>query len=165
MKRFLINRAKVKKRLTRKPILRKLNVYREILIISDQDKSMLKTTITAIFPNAKIYFLSQRKEKEESAKNANFTFHASDLNLTGKVKNDKLNSLLDNRFDLVVDLSGNLPLNNFIIGKLNHTFMVGTEESGKGLWYDLIIKNTKSDQEFFENIKAQINLLSQNGTK
>ncbi|WP_070138259.1 DUF6913 domain-containing protein [Crocinitomix algicola] len=165
MKKIIINQAKIKKRLERKPILRKLDVYREVLVVADEDKSQLESFINAIFPRAKIYFLFPRNEKEDQTKTDVFSYHISDLNLTGKVKNDKLKKVLDNRFDLVVDLSKNLPLNNFILARLNHTFMVGSASNNKSLWYDLIIPEAKNDKELFEHIKTQINLLSQNGAK
>lgn len=165
MKKIIINQAKIKKRLERKPILRKLEVYREILILADTDKSGLVPTLKQIFPQAKAYFLSPRKEKEDTSKKDSFSFHISDLNFTGKVKNDKLKKVLNNRFDLVVDLSKNSPLNNFILSKLNHTFMVGSAENGKSLWYDLIVPSASNDKDFLKNIETQINLLSQNGSK
>ena len=163
MKNIFINRKRLKKRSNRIPILKRIESYKEILVLSDDDKQHLLTPVSDVFRHAKISFLSPRENKEDLSKEGNYTYHRNDLNLTGRVKNDKLKRLAQIQFDLILDLSENAPLNLFFIDKLNYTFIIGEEGNDKSLLYDLIIEKSTNDTDYLELIKQQITLLSRNG--
>lgn len=160
MKHFWLKRGAVQSRPNRKPELKKPADFHEILIISDEDAQNLLPHISSLFRHAKISFFSRREQKEDQSAHGNYTYHSNDLNLTGKVKSDKLNKLLNIKFDLIVDLSKNEPLNVFLIKKLNHSFMIGKSDSEKSLLCDLMIPYKENDELFFNEIQQQLTLLS-----
>lgn len=163
IKKAFIKRKKAKRSKKRVPILKPLDAYKEILIFSNEDKSALTDVISTIFKQAKITFCYERYQKEDDTGLNSYSYHLGDLNLTGKIKNDKLNQLVQTPFDLVLDLSNEEQLPLFILEKLNQSFMIGKKGLEKVYLYDLIIENYEKDGDFLNTIKQQITLLSKNG--
>lgn len=163
IKKAFIKRKKAKRSNKRVPVLKPLDAYKEILVFSNEDKSALTSAVSDIFKQAKITFCYERSQKEDDSSPGTYSYHLNDLNLTGKIKNDKLNRLVQIPFDLILDLSNEEPLGLFILEKLNQSFMIGKEGLEKAYLYDLIIENHEKDGDFLNTIKQQITLLSQNG--
>ena len=163
IKKAFIKRKKTKRNTKHTPVLKPVDAYREVLVYSNEDKSALTQKLSTVFKQAKITFCYERAEKEDSSAPGAYSYHLNDLNLTGKIKNDKLNRLLQIPFDLILDLSNEEPLSLFFLEKLNHSFMIGKRGTEKAYLYDLIIENNENDGDFINTIEQQITLLSQNG--
>ncbi|MDG1913302.1 MAG: hypothetical protein P8I55_01785 [Crocinitomix sp.] len=164
IKNLFINK-KIRRDPKRKPVLKGLDRYHEILFIADTDQSQRLNELTSIFKHAKISFLYARKEKEDKSAHGNYSYHLSDLNLTGKIKNDKLNQMMQKQFDLILDLSTDTVLNQFLLKKISSTFIIGKKGIEKSEMYDLLVDEKVEEKTFIETVTQQIKLLSQNGNK
>lgn len=165
IKNIFIKQRKVLRDPKRKPILRAIDHYREVLFIADNDQSHRLNEVSKVFRNAKISFLFSRDEKEDTSAKGSFSYHTNDLNLTGKIKNDKLKQMMQMQFDLILDLSADGIINLFLLKKLNGTFLIGKKGFEKSEIYDLLVSEKVDEETFIETIKEQITLLSQNGNK
>jgi len=158
----LIKRKLSGVRAKRKPELKKLQAYKTLLIVSEDKKNYLLEDLLETFPKAKISFLFARPHKEDETAKGTYSYHPADFNLTGAIKNDKLNELLKRQFDLVLDLSKNELLTNFLLERLKTSFMIGKGSAETSFLYDLSINDSKSDSDFLNKTKQQITLLTQN---
>ncbi|MFT5823698.1 MAG: hypothetical protein ACI8ZM_004960 [Crocinitomix sp.] len=165
IKKLFIKQKKVARNPKRKPLLRAIDQYNEILFIADTDQSELTNELSAAFRHAKFSFLFPRENKEDNTIHGCYSYQINDLNLTGKIKNDKLNQLLQIQFDLILDLSIDETFNHYLLKKLNASFIVGKKGMEKSGMYDLLLSETVNKEEFIQTIKKQITILSQNGTK
>ncbi|NOQ73694.1 MAG: hypothetical protein GQ574_16930 [Crocinitomix sp.] len=165
IKKLFIKQKKVARDPDRKPILKTMDQFNELLLIADADPSNLANELSAAFRHAKISFLFPRKNKEDNTAHGTYCYHASDLNLTGKIKNDKLKQLMQIQFDLILDLSTDEILNQYLLKKLSASFIIGKKGIEKSEMYDLLVSETTNNEEFIQTITKQITLLSQNGTK
>lgn len=163
IKKVFIDNKKSKQIKTRKPVLKPIDKYKEILFISDTEKNHLLTEITSIFKQAKISYLYSRTNKEDNSTTGIYTYHSSDFSLIGKIKNENLIQMLSINFDLVLDFSSFETLNQYLLKNLNYSFMIGKSNTEKSKMYDLLIENKLNDTEFIQAIKQNITLLSQNG--
>lgn len=150
-------------RLKRRPILRKLGEYRELLILLDEKKEVLEKSVKNLFPTANFTLLIPRHTKEINDTPPYISYHKSDFNLTGELKNEKLNELLSRTFDLVVDLSEETKINLALMKKINASFIIGGSTSNKAAWYDLQIEQSVCESADLEKIKNHLTLLSQHG--
>lgn len=165
LKKNFLKRKLKGNRANRKPVLKSPDNFRSILVVADSDKSYLENTIHQLFRLAKINFLFPRKEKEDKTDSNRFSYHPSDFNLTGIIKNDKLNKLIQTEFDLVLDLSKNGLIETFLIEQINPSFLIGKLNQKESYLHDLIIEDDENETTFLEKINTQIILLSQNGTE
>ncbi len=165
IKKLFIKQKNVERDLNRKPILKALDQYTEILLIADSDPSYKEAELNTAFKNAKLSFLYPRENKEDQSAHGSYSYHPNDLNLTGKIKNDKLKQLLQMQFDLILDLSADETLNQFLLKKVSGSFIIGKKGKEKSSMYDLLVTENISDEEFLQTITQQITLLSQNGNK
>jgi len=149
----------------RKPVLRKPTNFRNVLIVSEEDKTALIQTVNSYFDRASISVIYKRNNKEDNSKKGQYAVHLSDINLTGKVKNEKLIRLMNEQFDLIIDLQKKDDLLRYISQQIRTSFIVGPNTSENAFMYDLIIDEGQNEKEFIENIAKQITLLSTNGTK
>jgi hypothetical protein len=164
IKHLFINK-KIRRDPNRKPVLKGLDEYTEILFIADTDQTQRLNELSSVFKHAKISFLYRRNEKEDKSTQGNYSYHSSDLNLTGKIKNDKLNQMMQKQFDLILDLSIDCVLNQFLLKKLSSSFIIGKKGIEKSQMYDLLVDDKVNEETFIETIKQQLTLLSQNGNK
>ncbi len=159
------NRSTKDTRPSRKPILKKLNEFTEVLILLNSAEGTQKNAWTALFPTAKTTFIYQRKEKKNESESLDATFHKSDFNLTGSLKNEKLTKITAISFDLVVDLTEENKLSKFLLSSLNQSFMIGRRGNSKSFLYDLLLNDSLSDTEIITEFRTLITLLNQHGNK
>lgn len=165
LKEKILNRTKS---LSRKPTLKSPGNHKKILLITNSDNPKLPTNLTVSYPNSELFFLHSTtagERKQQQSKEKVYTYHKSDVNLTGKIKNDKLNQLLQIQFDLVLDLSDDEPIGTFLIKKLNQSFMIGLNGLKKSLLYDLITQKGLNEEDSLRIMTQHLTLLSQNGDK
>lgn len=160
--------AKIKsrdKRPSRKPLLKKLADYREVLIFLNTDDETLKNELIVTFPQAKTTFVYPRKDKKTENESHDVTYHKSDFNLTGSIKSDKLKKITSISYDLVVDLTAENKISKILLTSLNQSFMTGRRGNNKSFLYDLLLNDSLSDQQIINEFKSIITLLSQDGNK
>ena len=165
IKKGVIKRKLKKARPKRKPVLRQLSNFRNILIVGEEDKTALIKSVSSHFPRASIAVLYKRIDKENNSKKGLYSTHLSDINLTGKVKSEKLTRLMDEQYDLIIDLLKKDELLRYISQQIKASFIIGPSGAENTFMYDLIIDQGESEQQFIENIAKQITLLSTNGTE
>jgi hypothetical protein len=139
-----------------------IDKYYSVLILLDQNDSIIKNELASIFKNSKISTLYNRTTKELPSAEDKYTYsyHKSDLGF-GKIKRERLLGLLHSNFDLVIDFSINTTEFNYFVKKSKSTLKIGDLHSTKNYLYDLLVDRSNSDSNFIENIKLQINTLSQ----
>jgi hypothetical protein len=142
--------------------LKKPNQFLKILILTNQkDESLINETKNA-FPNAEINSLYLRKEKEDKTPQFNYSVHPSDFNLTGRVKNDKLNKLLFMGFDMVIDLSDDSVYLKFILAQIKSTLVLGKIGEHEFQLHDLFFDAEKVNADFIKTVVKQLNVLTKN---
>ena len=142
-------------------LLKKPDAFSKVLLVMNEPNANLVQKATTLFPKAYIYELYIRKEKEDHSLERRFTVHAADFNLTGHLKNDKLNRLLETEFDLVIDLSQDSALLTHLFFRLRSTLFIGKLGHNHADGYDLLLEQTGSDADFLDLIIKQLNLLTQ----
>lgn len=157
--------SKQKKTLTRKVVLKPTRLFQKVLIISDFKLNEIQTLAKSIFSDAEIFTLYQRKEKLDNSTTNEFAVHNSDFNLTGKIKNDKLNQLLQMNFDLVIDLHQNSKSLYNLMLKLNASLFIGRLDQIENEFHDLYFNFKSNEHEFLKTIEQQITLLTKNEHK
>ncbi len=163
IKEYFVKRKLDLDRTKRKPILKNTEEYENILVVSNQDKTFLLSEISSLFKQAKIHFLSERENKVKTNVKSDYTYHASDLNLTGHVKNDKLNQLFKIEFDLILDLSQEKLLTYFFITQVKSSFLIGKKTENQSFLHDLMVEDNEDEAVFLKNVEQQITLLTKNG--
>lgn len=141
-------------------LLKKPADYAKILILIEKPSESLASQAAAIFKHAEINLLSERSEKEDHSNQFRYTVHPADFNLTGTLKNDKLNKLILTEFDLIIDLSGNSVLLNYLLKQLRATLTIGPMHSENQELYDLFFEKKSDHTEFLDQIQKQLNLLT-----
>jgi len=136
--------------------------YHSILIVQNGADDNLIKNIESIFKNSKVTQLYSRTEKEPTTNDTNYiyTYHASDLGL-GKIKNERLLGLINTNFDLVIDFSDKITEFNYFVKISKALLKIGNLHSTKNYLYDLLVEKGNSNSDFIDNIKLQINTLSQ----
>lgn len=139
-----------------------IEAYHSILIVQNEENPELKSKIESLFTNSKVTLLTSRKTKEslESKNNYIYTYHVSDLGF-GKIANDKLIGLINTNFDLVIDFSDKITEFNYFVKCAKASLKIGYLHSTKNYLYDLLVEKGTTDSDYIENIKLQINTLSQ----
>lgn len=151
-----------KSTIARKVVLKPNNNFQKVLIISEFKLNEIQSLAKTIFSNAEIFTLFQRKEKPDNSTTNEFAVHNSDFNLTGKIKNDKLNQLLQMSFDLVIDLHQNSKSLQKLMMKLNASLFIGRLDQVENEFHDLYFNFKSSEHEFLKTIEQQISLLTKN---
>jgi hypothetical protein len=142
--------------------LKKPNQFLKILVITNQKDETLVNEAKIAFSNAEINALYLRKEKEDKSQQFNYTVHPSDFNLTGRVKNDKLNKLLFMGFDMVIDLSDDSVYLKFILAQIKSTLVLGKIGEHQFQLHDLFFDAEKKDSDFIKTVVKQLNVLTKN---
>lgn len=165
IKKLFLKKAAVKKRPTRKPLLKSVEGFENILVIASEKNDEIEELVRKAFIHAKIVHLERREKKVEKIQSDNYTIHSSDISLTGKVKNDKLRELFKHQFDLILDLSDDDPIFTGMIEKIEASFLIGRSNSKRSILYDLSVEGDWNNKELIPIITQQIKLLSQHGKK
>ncbi len=142
--------------------LKKPIEYLKILVITNQKDETLINETKIAFPNAEINALYLRKEKEDNSQQFNYTVHPSDFNLTGRVKNEKLNKLLFMGFDMVIDLSDDSVYLKFILAQIKSTLVLGKIGEHEYQQHDLFFDAEKINADFIKTVVKQLNVLTKN---
>lgn len=142
--------------------LKKPNQFLKILLITNQKDEAMINEAKIAFSNAEINALYLRKEKEDKSQQFNYTVHPSDFNLTGRVKNDKLNKLLFMGFDMVIDLSDNSVYLKFILSQIKSTLVLGKIGEHEFQLHDLFFDEEKINADFIRTVVNQLNVLTKN---
>ena len=161
MKRFFTQRLARKKAKKRTAVLLPPDLVSSLLFISNDNPVHFKDEIQRNFPQAKISFLHPRKDKVSEAPQGYYDYHQADFNLTGKIKNDKINELLNTSFDLVIDLSDRNPLGDYLYSQLQYGFSVGCSKTEQDEKHDLIIRGNTDELACIKAANTQLTLLSQ----
>ena len=136
--------------------------YSSVLILLDKKDLTIKKKLESIFENSEISILYKRVEKDLPLKEKKniYSYHKSDLGF-GNLKRERLVKLLYKKFDLVIDFSIHTTEYNYFVKKSKSTLKIGDLHSTKNYLYDLLVDRSNSDSDFIENIKLQINTLTQ----
>jgi len=136
--------------------------YYSVLILLDKKDLSIKNKLESIFENSEIAMLYKRVEKDLPLKEKKniYSYHKSDLGF-GNLKRERLVKLLYRNFDLVIDFSSQTAEFNYFVKKSKSTLKIGDLHSTKNYLYDLLVDRSNSDYDFIENIKLQINTLTQ----
>ncbi len=136
--------------------------YHSILILFDQEELLIKEQLESIFESSKISMLYRRTESDlpVEEKKYIYSYNKSDLGF-GKIKRERLLGLLYTNFDLVIDFSTDITEFNYFVKKSKSTLKIGDLHSTKNYLYDLLVDRGNSDSDYIDNIKLQINILSQ----
>jgi len=158
----LLNKKTTKSSLKRNVCVLPIADYYSILIIQNKANDILIKSIESIFKNSKVTQLYSRTEKEVPIEHNThiYTYHISDLGF-GKIKKERLLGLVNTNFDLVIDFSDKITEFNYFIKIATATLKIGDLHSTKNYLYDLLVDKGSSDSDFLDNIKLQINTLSQ----
>jgi len=138
-----------------------IKTYHNVLLIFDssQNERDLKTHLELVFENAKFTNLTFRDNKIDESNGYTYTFHTSDMGF-GKIKNQRLLGLINTNFDLVIDFVTNQTELDFFVQHSKSALKIGDLKATKNYLYDLLIEKGKSDSDYINNIKTQINTLS-----
>lgn len=164
LKRNLLHK-KISKNLGEREIkILPLEKYHNILIIVDtiNNQKAFSNHLQLVFPNAKFTTLTFRDQKLDESSGFTFTFHTNDMGF-GKIKNDRLLGVVNTNFDLVIDFIKKETELDYFVQYSKSALKIGGLNTTKNYLYDLLIECGKSDTDFIENIKTQINLLTKNG--
>ncbi len=129
-----------------------------ILIITNSNVPLIESQLKTYFPNSKYYFLSPRKNKEDESSGNQFTFHSSDLGF-GNLKNERLNELLKQSFEILIDYNQQPCELDFFIKIINSNLISGHSNSEKNYLYDILLEG----DNMIENLNKQLNKLTHNG--
>lgn len=143
--------------------IRPADTYKNILFIEENLNPSTVDYLKSVFPNAKTSTLTFRQKKEDESSANSYFVHDSDFNLSGHLKNVKLTELLNQSFDLVLDLSRNSVPLSYIISSLKPGLIVSAEDKTLDHASDLKVAFGSSGIDFINNVKKQLNLLSGHG--
>ncbi len=140
--------------------------YTTTLIITDQPETLndINQQIQFFFPNINVTSLILRDEKIDETSGQQYTFNSKDLGF-GKFKNDRLNQLVEIKFDLLIDFTTNSTDLDLFVKICQSELKIGDLNASKNYLYNLLIERAKSPAQFIENIHKQINILNGNGSK
>ena len=134
--------------------------FLKVLIISNNENDSLYKSAETVFLNAEVNALFLRKQKEDHTSQFRYSVNASDFNLTGVLKNDKLNKLIRSHFDLVVDLSNDSELLNYFLHTIESDLVIGKLGNTVDDLHDLFFEFGANELSFLTTVKTQLNHLS-----
>jgi hypothetical protein len=132
-----------------------------LLIMANEDPHYLSGELRRLFPNARISYCYPRSQKTSEAPQGTYDYHPSDLNLTGKVKSDKLQELLRSSFDLVLDLSDKNLIGDFLFQQIKVGFSIGFSCFDQDEKHDLIVRGDTDALTCIQAAKQHLTLLNQ----
>lgn len=142
--------------------LKKPSQFLKILVISNEKDEILISAAKNAFPNAEINSLCKRKEKEDKSESFHYTVHPSDFNLTGRIKNDKLNKLVAMGFDMVIDLSDDSIHLKYILSQIKSSLILGKIDEHEFQLHDLFFEGENINADFIRTVVTQLNVLTKN---
>ncbi|MFK8045136.1 MAG: hypothetical protein AB8B72_06560 [Crocinitomicaceae bacterium] len=134
--------------------------YKSILVIIDKAEQIRHNQLHHTFPSAEFTFLTIRTERQDKSSGKNYTFHSGDKRF-GKVKNDRLLTLLSLQFDLLMDLSHNKNLKYFC-RNVPANLKAGCFNSDSNYNLDLLVNNRGTVENLIDGIAEQIHKLTLN---
>jgi hypothetical protein len=140
-------------------ILKRPELFSKILLVLNASDDTLVQAARSAFPAAAIQVLHLRKEKEDTSAEGYYTARSTDFNLTGILKNDKLNRLLQTEFDLLIDLSTDSVILTYLVQHIKSSLIIGKMEHPGFEMYDLFFNQSATDKEFLQQIVQQLNQL------
>mgnify|MGYP000480291192 CR=1 FL=1 len=164
LKKRAIKKKTDKLKSEKKVVIRPLEAYKKILLISIEEKQGFRKDIEGVFPMSKTHHLHFRPIKEDRSVGFDYSVHPSDFNLTGVLKNDKLSNLTKDHFDLVLDLSTDSVTLDYFTKSVSADLVIGRMSAQKEA-HDLRVEYGTDDRSFLNNVKHQLLLLSENGTE
>lgn len=160
IKRKFLNKKIKSSNEVREIRIQPIEKYRNIIIISNSSNHDLLIQLSKLFQLAKISIVYLRKEKEDKSKNNEYTVNIVDFAMN-YLKNEKLNTLVAEKFDLLIDLSDNKTELNFFVKNIQSLLKIGKYNSPKSYLYDLLIEFGSNSTDFIQNINKHINIFSQ----
>lgn len=107
--------------------------------------------------------LGNKKQKENPPANTRIV-DGSDFGITGSIKNEKVLNLLQENFDLIIDLSENSTVLDYIISKCKSKLIVGKAgDNEENKIHDIFVPFLDNNESFISQTKASINLIAKNG--
>jgi len=129
-----------------------------ILVLAENNLPLIESQLKSFFPHSDFYFLTVRKEKEDKSSGQQFTFNKSDLAF-GSFKNERLNQLSKQSFELLIDYNIKPSELDFFIQIINANLICGHSHSEKNYLYDILLDGNN----MIENLYKQLNTLTNNG--
>jgi len=145
--------------------LKRPDQFLKILILVDEKNDHLMSLAALKFKNAEMNQLYVRTGKEDESQEFQYAVHASDFNLTGRLKNDKLKKLLGYEFDLILDLSSNPVYLDYFLRNLKSTLVIGPMSEKLNDRFDLFFEGDQNNEAFLNLIVKQLNQLTSNGSE
>lgn len=136
------------------------NLYESIVVIINKAEQIRHNQFHLLFSNASFTFLTLRSEKTDDSNGLNFTLHKSDLRF-GSIKNERLKTLLNQKFDLLIDLSNHTKLSYFS-RNINANLKAGCFDKKSNQDFDLLVKHNESVANIVDDLAKQINILTLN---
>ncbi len=136
------------------------NQYQSILVLSDSNLPLIESQVKKHFKNANITFLTQRDKKEDESVGKIFSLHKSDVSF-GKLKNERLQLLLRQEFELLIDFNRTRTDSDIFIELVKTNLISGHYNSEKNYLYDIFLEG----ENLIENLYNQLNKLTSNGNK
>lgn len=159
-----IKRSYIKKKnefvVERTAWLKPIQQIKSVLLICNNEDKSIKKMVEESFPNASVYHLFEREIKEDRTVGFYYSVHTSDFNLTAKVKNDKLNNLLNMQLDLLIDLSSDSDMLDYFVCNAQSALKVGHMKSPKMEKYDLMLNLDGTNKHKIETILMQLYTLT-----
>jgi len=157
---FLKKKSKNSSKKDRQVLIKNMEQFLEVLIISNEENESFFKSAETVFLNAELKAIFLRKQKEDKTGQFRYSVHQSDFNLTGALKNDKLTKLIHTKFDLVVDLSNDSELLNYVLHNIDSTLIIGKLGSRNENLHDLFLEFGLNEESFLKNINNQLNHLN-----
>lgn len=139
------------------------NMYETVLVIINKAEQIQHNLLHQAFPAASFSFLSMRNEKQDRSSGSNYTLHKSDIRF-GRIKNDRLKTLVNTNFDLLIDLSEHSKLNDFS-QVLNANLKAGCFDKQQNNNLDILVKYSLTLKDVVKDIAQQIDKLTLNKKK
>jgi hypothetical protein len=131
-----------------------------ILVITNSNISLIESQLKNFFPHSNYYFLTPRQQKEDQSTGNQYTFHSTDLGFRN-FKNERLNQLLKQNFEVLIDYNKNSCELDFFIKIIDNHLICGHSNSEKNYLYDIFLYG----DNLIENLYKQLNKLTHNEHK
>jgi hypothetical protein len=153
-------KKKKTERAPRKVVIQKADQFLSVLLVTNSENEILLRSAATVFPNAELKSLFLRSKKVDESAVLRYSVHASDFNLTGLLKNDKLQKLFHTKFELVVDLSEGSQFLDYFLRGIESNLVIGRIGGANEELYDLLLEKGHNNDAFLLNMKQQLNLLT-----
>ena len=157
--KFLLKKSK--EDVQRSVWLKSPKEIKKILLITNSDEKSVKRKVEETFPAAGVHHLFHREIKEDTTVGFYYSVHNSDFNLTGNLKNEKLQNLLKMNFDLLIDLSKDSATLPYFVNQSKSSLKVGPIKTKRMKAYDFLVDLEGSETDKISIIYNHLNLLKQ----